>query len=260
MLRAGHNDWQVRKLLMTKEYLGFTMPKPVLKELRDVIYFADVQAVEEFQHEDELAFLTWPSFEKLKDSDAFKEVVSGGMSRQKSTRGAALKALGSLNKTQSTMFDPSLKNQDTRRELAIRTSRDGLNMGRVYLLHFECRAEAEHWLQIIRMHAKIARDAEAMNAPIFQRLQMAVASVFLTSPVQSFFGMMILANFVINIVEASLEEDVLSRQSVTDGLYAADIIFTSVFGMWVPTLTPVHAPLLLHSNTYAALPHIASAC
>jgi hypothetical protein len=228
---AGHNDWQVRKLLMTKEYLGFTLPKPVLKDLRDVIYFADIERVEEFEHEDELAFLTWPSFDKLKDSPAFKEVMGMGMSRQKSTRETALKGMASLNLTASTFFDPGLANQDTRREVAIRTRKEGLNMGRVYLLHFECRAEAEHWLRLIRDFSKIAHDAEARNSPFFLRIQTAVASVFLTAPVQNFFGFMILANFIINIAEASLEEEVLARRSVTDGLYAADIIFTSVFGM-----------------------------
>ena len=40
---------------------------------------------------------------------------------------------------------------------------------------------------------------------------------------------MILANFLVNIIETCLSEEELARQSLVDGLWASDMLFTLVF-------------------------------
>ena len=43
---AGQNDWQARRILATSKYVAFTLPKPVLKEVRDIIHFCDILSCE----------------------------------------------------------------------------------------------------------------------------------------------------------------------------------------------------------------------
>ena len=39
---GGQNDWQARQIMATSEYIAFSLPKPVLKVVRDIIYFCDI--------------------------------------------------------------------------------------------------------------------------------------------------------------------------------------------------------------------------
>ena len=56
---GGHNDWQPRHVITTDDYAAFTLgghDGPV----RDIIYYSDIVECHEFEHDDPLAFLTWP--------------------------------------------------------------------------------------------------------------------------------------------------------------------------------------------------------
>jgi hypothetical protein len=39
---SGQNDWQLRRMLTTSKYIALTLPKPVAKHVRDIIYFRDI--------------------------------------------------------------------------------------------------------------------------------------------------------------------------------------------------------------------------
>jgi len=39
---GGQNDWQERRIMATSKYIAFSLPKPVLKAVRDIIYFRDI--------------------------------------------------------------------------------------------------------------------------------------------------------------------------------------------------------------------------
>ena len=137
-------------------------------------------------------------------------------------------------------------------------------MGRVYLLHFESRLETMSWIAHVSMQHSIAQQANDLSKPAWERFQQQLSCFYLQTWVQGFFGFMILANFLINVAETSLNEDVISRQvilylylarntffsflpffrfftffflltervqNIIDGLWASDVIFTSVFGV-----------------------------
>jgi len=118
----------------------------------------------------------------------------------------------------------------TTNSFVVRTSERGWNSGRTYLMRCKHAEDTEAWVAHLRLMAAAATYNNESNLPLFKRFKTRLARFYFSWPSQTFWGLMIAANFCCNIWEAQQPDARASTQEMFKNL---DILFTCIFSFEV---------------------------
>ena len=132
----------------------------------------------------------------------------------------------------------------------IRTAPEGQNGGRKYLFRVESPEQYAHWIRILRQSIQDARGVyereHALSLP--QQVQSAAKAVHDSDLFQQFFGLVIMASFVISLVRTEM---VPTEGSPDDKVFEEiDVIFTWIFTVELVVTFVAHAFMLFFQDAW----------
>ena len=201
---GGVNDWQPRWLITTANFVALTLPEEGAP-VRDAIYFASMDRCEFFDNEDSLSFLTWP------DSMVMQAI------HEDDDHGEDLK-----HDEKAATNGPC--------SVAICTSKESSNLGRVYLLHFQSHRACRSWKEAANRQIKVCEKQADATKGLFYQGTKKLGHFYHSALVQNIFALIILANFLVSICEAMM--DIPKDPAYTKTVLGMEFGSSALFGFW----------------------------